>query len=121
MGYYVFPSECLSVSLSVRQPVCPSALGCCSLTGIVFNGFYSNFAYTCKSGVSGFGLLMDKFCQYLTELSSLHMSIFSFADNNLSQYKSISTKLGMCMDFVELCFGISYGQILSIFDSYLPA
>ena len=27
----------------------------------------------------------------------------------------------MCIDLVEICFGIANGQISSIFDSYLPA
>ena len=27
----------------------------------------------------------------------------------------------MCIDIVEVWFGIANGQILSIFDSYLPA
>ena len=32
----------------------------------------------------------------------------------------IFTKLGMCID-IEIWFGIANGQILSIFDNYLPA
>ena len=31
----------------------------------------------------------------------------------------IFTKLGMCIDIVEIWFGIANGQILSNFDSYL--
>ena len=30
------------------------------------------------------------------------------------------TKLGICIDIVEIWFMVAIGQILSIFDSYLP-
>ena len=42
--------------------------------------------------------------------------IFSFLDNNLSKYQWIFTKLGVCIDIVEIWFGIANGQISSIFD-----
>ena len=38
---------------------------------------------------------------------------FSFPDDNLSKYKLIFTKLGMCIDIVEVWFGIANGQISS--------
>ena len=40
----------------------------------------------------------------------------------MSKYQWIFTKLGMCIDIVEIWFGIAKGQISSIFDSlsYLP-
>ena len=62
---------------------------------------------------------MGKFCQILTELSAREMPIFSFPDDNLSKLQWIFTKLGMCIDIVEVYFGIANGQILSNFDSYL--
>ena len=40
---------------------------------------------------------------------------FSFPDDNLSKIQWIFTKLGMCLDIVEIWFGIASGQILSIF------
>ena len=43
------------------------------------------------------------------------MSEFSFLDDNFSKYQCIFTKLGMCIDIVEICFWIANGQILSIF------
>ena len=49
----------------------------------------------------------------------LHPFIFSFPDDNLSKYKWIFTKLGVCIVIVEICFEIANGQISSIFDSYL--
>ena len=41
-----------------------------------------------------------------------------FLDENLSKYHLIFSKLGMCIDVVEIWFGIVH--ILSIFDSYQP-
>ena len=53
---------------------------------------------------------------------SIHLSFrFSFPDDNLSKHQWIFTKLGMCIDIVEIWFGIANGQISSIFlRSYLP-
>ena len=46
---------------------------------------------------------------------------FSFPDDNLSKHQWIFTKLGMCIDIVEIWFGIANGQISSNFlRSYLP-
>ena len=44
------------------------------------------------------------------------MSVFSFPIENLSKYQWIFTKLSMCIDIVEIRFGIANGQIISIFD-----
>ena len=68
----------------------------------------------------GLVLLMGKFLQFLTELSARDTPIFSFPDDNMSKHQWIFTKLGMCIDIVEIWFGIANGQISSIFDSYLP-
>ena len=40
---------------------------------------------------------------------------FLFPDNNLSKHQWIFTKLGMCMDIVDIWFGIANGQISSKF------
>ena len=45
---------------------------------------------------------------------------FSFPDDNLSKHQWILTKLGMCIDIVDIWFGIANGQISSNFYSYLP-
>ena len=45
-----------------------------------------------------------------------YMSVFSFLDNNLRKYQSIFTKLGMCIDIIEIWFVIVNGKISSIFD-----
>ena len=47
-------------------------------------------------------------------LSVIHLSMFLFLDDNLSKYYSIFTKLGMCIDIVEIWIGIANGQISSI-------
>ena len=45
-----------------------------------------------------------------------HTSIrFSFPDDSLSKHQWIFTKLGMCIDIVEVWFGIANGQISSNF------
>ena len=56
--------------------------------------------------------IMGRFCQFLTELSARDISIFLFPDDNLSKYHWIFTKLGLCIDIVEIWFRITYGQIL---------
>ena len=66
------------------------------------------------------GLLMGKFCLFLTELSARDMSGFHFRTIT-SKCQWIFTKLAICLDTVEIYFGIAIAQILSIFDSYLPA
>ena len=45
---------------------------------------------------------MGKFLQFFTELSAHDMYVFSFLDYNLSKYQWIFTKLGMCIDIVEI-------------------
>ena len=64
---------------------------------------------------------MGKFHQFLTELSARNRSVLSFPDDYFSKYKLIFTKFGVCIDIVEICFGIADGQILSIFYRELSA
>ena len=40
---------------------------------------------------------------------------FSFLDDNLSKHQWIFTKFGICIDIMEIWFGIANGQILSNF------
>ena len=47
------------------------------------------------------------------------MPVFSFPDNNFSNYQWIFAKLGMCIDIVEIYFGIANGQISLIFDGVI--
>ena len=52
---------------------------------------------------------MGKFCLFWTELSACNTSIFYFQDNNLSK----SQWIFMCIDIVEISFGIAHCQILT--------
>ena len=54
---------------------------------------------------------MDKFHQFLAELFAHNTSAFSFPDDNLSDCQWILTKLGMCIDIVQIWFGIANGHI----------
>ena len=64
-----------------------------------------------------FRIADEQFCQFLTELSARNMpAVFSFLNNNFSKCQKIFTKLGMCIDIVDICFGIATGQSSSVFD-----
>ena len=54
---------------------------------------------------------MGKFRQNFTELSDRDTPIFFFPGDNLSKLERIFTKLGMCIDIVEIWFWIANGQI----------
>ena len=58
---------------------------------------------------------------YYDEILSSACDTFIFQDNNSSKSQWIFTKLDMCIDIVEIWFGIANGQISSVFDRYLPA
>ena len=58
---------------------------------------------------------MGKFRQVLTELPARDTSDFSFPDDSVSKYQRIFTKLGMCINIVDIWFGIANG-LSSIFD-----
>ena len=52
------------------------------------------------------GLVMGKCHQISTEISARYMPVFPFSDENLIKYQSIFTKLPMCIDIVEIWFGL---------------
>ena len=115
---------------------------------VIIDGFSPNLVCALILWRSTLGMLMGKFCLFLTSShlpgtlwlfiprhtivagyygftlvvhESVHSSVrFSFPDDNLSKRQWIFTKLGMCIPIVEFWFGIASGQISSIFDSYLP-
>ena len=62
---------------------------------------------------------MGRFRQILTELSAQDTPIFLFPDDNLSKRQWIFTKLGMCIDIVEIWIGIANGQISSDLDGVI--
>ena len=82
------------------------------------NGFSPNLVYALILWRSAFRLLIGNF---LTEFSATDMSMFSVLDNNFSIYQWIFTKLNVCIDIVDICFGIANGRMSSIFDSYTTA
>ena len=56
----------------------------------------------------------------LVVCESVHPSVvrlFLFPDDNLSKHQWIFTKRGMCIDIVEIWFGIANGRISSILTS----
>ena len=57
---------------------------------------------------------MGKFRQFSKELSARDTSVFSFPDDNLSECQWICTKLVMCIEIVEIWFGIGNCKISSI-------
>ena len=58
---------------------------------------------------------MGKFRQIFTELSARDTPVVSFPYDNLSKLQGIFTKLAVCIDIKEICFGIANGQISSNF------
>ena len=60
---------------------------------------------------------MGKFFIFF-ELSAHDMSVFLFVDDYLSKYQWIFMKLGVCIDIVEVWFGIDNGKISSIFQLF---
>ena len=128
-GYYGITAVRVLVRPSIHPPViCPSVylyFRFRMITWVNINGFSSKLVCALILWRSGLGLLMGKFRQFLTELSARNTSVFSFPGDNWSKCQWIFTKLEVCIDIVEVWFGIADGQILSIFDyvllSYLPA
>ena len=109
----VCPSVCPSIHLSYVH-----SYFCFRTIRVNINRFSLNLVCALIFKRSGLGLLRGKFPQSLTELSAHNMSIFLFPDNNFGKCQWIFTKLGtcMCIDIVEIWFGIANGQISSIFD-----
>ena len=67
-------------------------------------------------GYYGFTLDVRVSVNLSVRQSYVHHSIrFSFPDDNLIKHQWIFTKHGMCIDIMEIWFGIANGQILSIF------
>ena len=78
------------------------------------NRFSPNLVCTLILWKSSFGLLMGKFCHFW--ILYIHPSVFSHLDDKLSKFQWIFTKLGMCIDIVEIWFGIANMQICSTCD-----
>ena len=79
--------------------------------------FHQTFLCALVLWRSAFGLVMGIFRSFLTELSASNTSVFYLEVNNLSKSQWSFTKFDRCIDIVEICFGIAYWQIPSIFDT----
>ena len=116
ISLYTFISRhCIMVSrwTSVCPSVRPSVFRF-RITCVNINGFSPNLVCALILWRSGFGLLMGKFRQILTELSARDTPIFSFPDDNLSKHQWIFTKLGMCIDIMKSGLGLLIGKFRPI-------
>ena len=57
---------------------------------------------------------MGKFHQIFMDLSAPDTPKYSFLYDNLSKHKWIFTKLGMCIDYMEIWFGLLMGKFRQI-------
>ena len=96
-------SLCPSVGPSIRQSyVRPSSFHFRMITWVNNNRFSPNLVCALILWRSGLVLLMGKFRQIFTELSARDTPIFSFPNDNLSKHQWIFTKLGICIDILEI-------------------
>ena len=86
-----------------------------AITWVNINRLSPNLVCTLILYRSCLTLHMGKFHYLLTWLSAGDTSLFSFADDNLNKHQWIFTKCGLCIDTVEILFGIANGQILLLF------
>ena len=111
-GYYGFA---LTVRVPVRNVVRPY-FRFRTITWLNVNGFSPNLVCALVLWRSGLPrLLMSKFRQFW-QSSARDTSVFSFPGDNFCKCRWIFTKLGMCIDIVEVWFGVVTGLISSIFD-----
>ena len=75
--------------------------------------------HTIVAGYYGFTLVVPVSIR-LSVRPSVRPSVrFSFPDDNLSKLQWVFTKFYMCIDIVEIWFGIANGQISSVFDGVI--
>ena len=117
---HMIVAGCYGMTLAVRESICRTSVRPYfrfhSITWVNVYRFSPNLVRALILWKSGLGFLIGRFHQFLTELSAHNRSIFSFLDDNFSKYAWIFTKLGVCIDIVEICFGIADRQISSLFD-----
>ena len=90
-----------------------------TITWVNINGFSPNLVCALIWLRSGLGVLMGKVCIFLTELPANDTTIFLFPNENLSKCQWIFTKLSMCIDIMEIWFGITNGQTATILKSVI--
>ena len=105
----------LNHSNEFLRPSCRSRL---YINGTGKSRYAGFFCYTPphnSGGVSWFHVGRPCVCPSVRQ-SYVRPSVrFSFPDDNLSKLQWIFTKLSMCIDIVDIWFGIANGQILSFF------
>ena len=79
------------------------------------NSFFIS-CHTIVVGYYGFTLVVLESVRLSYVCPFVHPSVRPFPADNLSKNQWIFTKLGICIDIVEISFGIANGQISSIFD-----
>ena len=89
------------------------------ITLVNVNGFSPNLVCALILWTSAFRLQMEEVRPFLTKLSARSTSIFYFQDNYLSKFQCIFIKFDMCINIVEIYFGIAHWQISSIFDTVI--
>ena len=68
------------------------------------------------AGYYGFTLDVRVSARPSVSRTSIRPSVhFSFPDDNLSKHQWIFTKLGLCIEIVDIWFGIANGQFRQIF------
>ena len=82
-----------------------------TITWVHKKGFSPNLVFALILWRSGLGLLMGKFCQFLTELSAQDMPIFSFLDYN----KGFSPNLLYTLTLRLSGLGLLMGKFRQIF------
>ena len=88
----------------------------CGGWGCRFGGLLFIPDHTIVAGYYGFTLDVCVSVHPSISRTSVRPSIrFSFPDDNLSKLQWVFTKLGMCIDIVDIWFGIANGQISSNF------
>ena len=122
VGNYVFTSD---VCVSVRVSVHPFRISFPDVNlgkyqwifiklGIyidiveIWSGIADGQILSILDSYLGLGLLMGKFCQFLTVICPPHVHIL-FPDNNLRKCQWIFTKFGLCIDIVQLWIWIANG------------
>ena len=109
---------CVCPSVVRRSVVRPSVFCFRMITGVNVNGFSPNLVCALILWRSGLKLLMGKVRQISHGvLCPWHAHIF-FPDHNLSKRQRMFTKLSMCIDIVEIGFGLQMGKFRQILTEF---
>ena len=111
-GYYMVScwlSVCPSICLSIHHISIRLYFRFRMITWVNISRFSPNFVCALLLWISGLALVMGRFLHFLTELSTCHISIFSFPGDNFSKYQWIFIKLAyvfiLCWSALALLMG----------------